>query len=629
MGVEAIPSSGGVSRCRAGGRLWAAAVLLAVILAGCGPGSSSTPPVPTVPGGLAATPGPSQVVPSQAAPGSPEGDVVVTAITYSEDPASSFFAVVELGPNDAGISRLDVYRGADGRLSTIVAYGPEDLPAMITFDPEGRPLRMDASGYVVEFTYPASDVEAVITAPDGSVVRQRAPLDLGAAVPAPDPPNARLASYMGEPPPPGMVQWPITFSSHSILRIEVVHTGTNQGSPAEHVRFHDVGCTPVAGTDCALEFGSYFSPPLDPLTEPSFPLPSVLDRVHFKFDVANSVATGMTSDTDQMIWRTRADCDTYAAGARKMWSNWGWAPLGVSGIWQATAVLLAIKAPVVAGVILAAAVAIKVLGTIDEGASLDCGTVPNLALIQDEWFDGLSAELATITVTASGDCDPKSPETGWRITQPTTQTVTFQPFNPVNRSAFGASAETFAGIDHLPVIGTITFQAADCAVDMEGAFDLAATAAAVGMPASEAGKWAKLFTRNQIALDVKTTDGEPTSPTIVAGTFALTYRVPARGYVTGYDDCVMTSTVTGTLEGTLTQAGAYRATGLATIKMVPSLQDCPASFFVTKTRILRNVKWTASGKDETALKGEIVFSANPTAVDGPPVSWIFEVSAKP
>ena len=593
-------------------------MLAVVVLVGCGPGAPATPSVTTEPGRPVATAGPSQI-----APGAAEGAVAITAITYSEDPASPFFAVVELGPNDAGISRLDVYRGADGRLSSIVAYGPEDLPAIITFDPEGRPLRMDASGYVVEFTYPSSDVEVVITAPDGSVVRQRGPLDLGAAVPAPADPNARLASYMGEPPPPEMVQWPITFSSHSILRIEVVHTGTNPGFPAEHVQFPDVGCTPVTGTDCALEFGSYLSPPLGALTDPAYPDPLPLDRVHFKFDVASSVATGMTSDPDHLIWRTRADCDAYAARTRTMWSNWGWAPLGVSGIWQATAVLLAIKAPVVAGVILVAAVAIKSLGIIDERTNPACGTVPNLALIQDEWFDALSAELATITVTASGDCDPKSPETGWRIKQPTTQTVTFQPFNPVNRSAFGASAETFAGIDHLPVIGTITFQAADCAVDMEGAFDLAATAAAVGMPTSDASLWAKLFTRNEIALDLKPTDGEPTRPIDVTGTFALTYEVSGRGQVEGYDNCVVTSAVTGILEGKMTQADGYRAKGSATIKMVPSVRDCPA-VFRTDTRILKNVAWMASGKDETALNGEIVFT-----VDGPRTSWIFKVNAKP
>ncbi len=126
-----------------------------------------------------------------------------------------------------------------------------------------------------------------------------------------------------------------------------------------------------------------------------------------------------------------------------------------------------------------------------------------------------------------------------------------------------------------------------------------------------------MFTRNEIALDLKPTDGGPTRPIDVTGTFALTYEVSGKGYLTGYDDCVVTSAVTGTLEGKMTQADGYRAKGSATIKMVPSVRDCPAGVFITKTRILKNVAWTASGKDESALNGEIVFFANPTAVDGP------------
>ena len=68
---------------------------------------------------------------------------------------------------------------------------------------------------------------------------------------------------------------------------------------------------------------------------------------------------------------------------------------------------------------------------------------------------------------------------------------------------------------------------------------------------------------------------------------------------------------------------------LLAVKMVPSLRDCPADFIILKTTTLKNVVWTASVTDETTLNGEIVFTANLTAVGGPPVSWIFTVKARP
>jgi hypothetical protein len=589
------------------------AVLMVVILAGCGSGAPATPPVPTEPASPVATAGPSeaapsQAAPSQAAPGSPEGDVVITAITYSEDPASPFFAVVELGPNDAGISRLDVYRGAEGRLSSIVAYGPEGLPAIISFDPAGRPVRMDTSGYVVEFTYPASDVEVVITAPDGSVVRQRGPLDLGAAVPAPAAPNARLASYMQEPPVPGMVQWPIDVYSYSLVHLAVLRRGINAGSIAEHVTFPEVRCTPAPFMNCAAEivwakdWGARETTP--------------------RLRVSSWVSAGENPNVgpDNLIWRTRADCDAYKPLVDTALSATGGLIFVGGGIYKV--VLAAAANPWITTSLFVVAGAIKAWQWLGPSSKPDCLKVPNLEQAQDALLNRWALATATITVTASGDCDAKSPETGWRIKQPTTQTVTFAPFNPVNRSQFGASAATA----ETPLVGRIEFLAADCAVDMEGTFDLAAMAAAADMPPGDADDWAKMITKNQVLLELKP-GVEPTSSIDATGTFALTYRVSGRGYVTGYDDCVVTSTVTGTLEGKMTQAGRYG--GFATIKMVPSLRDCPADFFALKTVILKNVVWTASVKDEITLNGKIVFTTDLVVVDGPPVSWIFIVKAKP
>ncbi len=618
MVVRSISSVFGASSRRAGRGLRAAALLSAVVLVGCSSAASDTPSATTEPGGPVATAGP-----SQAAPGSP--DVAITAITYSEDAASPLFAVVELGPNEAGYSRLDVYRAGDGRLSSVVGYGPQDLPTVIAFDLEGRPARMDASGYVAEFTYPSSDVEVVITAPDGTVVRDRGPLDLGAAVPARRTPNARLVSLMEEPPAPGMVRWPATFRSYSVFKLDVVSSGTNPGPWTRHVQFRDEGCRADSGMDCAAGiFGS--------LMTTGSPV---------KLYVVSYASTLDEPGSNDWVWRTRTDCESYTSEAEQLMSAAGWTLVGAGGAYQAVTFYIGSGFPLLSLGLYTAGFALTALRKpVASFAKLDCGSVPNLQKVEDEFLDRRSQKTVTITVTASGDCGTE-PETGWRIKEPATQTITFEPFSPVYRSAFGAVPSSdlpddqpvprgaITQVDDLPVVGEIRFQAADCAVDMEGAFDLAATAAAVGMPTSDASLWAKLFTRNEIALDLKPTDGEPTRPIDVTGTFALTYEVPGGGYVEGYDNCVVTSAVTGTLEGKMTQVDGNRAKGSATIKMVPSLRDCPAGVFSTETRILENVAWSASGKDETALNGEIVFFTNPTTVDGPRASWLFKVNAKP
>jgi hypothetical protein len=72
--------------------------------------------------------------------------------------------------------------------------------------------------------------------------------------------------------------------------------------------------------------------------------------------------------------------------------------------------------------------------------------------------------------------------------------------------------------------------------------------------------------------------------------------------------------MTGTLEGKLTVgpltgAKKYGANGFATISMTTSLSGCPADATkaakAAKPAILRNVKWEASGEDDTSLRGVI------------------------
>ena len=609
MGVEAIRASGGASRYRAGRGLRAAAVLFSVILVGCSPGAPATPPVTTAPVSPVTTPGPSPAASSQAAPGSTEGDVVITAITYSEDPASPFFAVVELGPNDAGISRLDVYRGADGRLSSVVAYGPEGLSSIIAFDPEGRPLRMDAGGYKAEFTYPASDVEVVITAPDGSVVRKRGPLDLGATVPAPAAPNAHLASFMEEPPAPGMVRWPIDFHSYSVVHLAVLRRGTNAGSIAEHVQFPKVLCTPAPFMGCAAEI----------VWAKDWGASETTPRLHVDSWVSSADPDPENPNPNpSWIWRTRADCDAYKPLLDRLVPGAGVAVYGI-GAYRAVkaAATVVVAAPRLALGLVVVAGVIRAWQEWGPSSKPDCNSVPNLQKMQDAFLNHWALATATITVTASGDCRT-SPQTGWLIKEPTTQTVTFEPFNPENRSPFGASADT----DRTPLVGTIRFEAADCAVEMEGAFDLAATAAAAGMYPGAADVLAKMVTKNEILLELKKTDVQPSSPIDVTGTFALTFSSPDCCGFSLPNGCTSTQTTRGTLKGTIPQADDYHATGHATISVASSEYSCISPRAMKPTEFA----WTALGNQAT-LKGKIEFSGELTG--GPPVSWIFIVKEKP
>jgi len=610
VGVGTIPSSGGASRWRVGRGRRAAAVLLVVILAGCGSGVPATPPVLTEPVGPAASAGPSQAAPSQAAPGFTGGDVAITSITYSEDPASPFFAVVELGPNDAGISRLDVYRGADGRLSSVVAYGPEGVPAVITFDPAGRPLRMDASGYVVEFTYPASDIEVVITAPDGSVVRQRGPLDRGAAVPAPAAPNARLASYPQAPLPSGMVEWPLRFASHSVFDLDVTYTGPNPDLWMRHVTFPDVRCTPVSpGMTCAAQVvwpayrqGAWLAP---------------LDRTPSLL-VSSYASAGKNPNlgSDNLIWRTHADCDAYKPLVDSLVAGTGVA-VYLIGAFRAVkaAVVVVAAAPRLALGLVVLAGAIRAWQQWGPSSKPDCNSVPNLQQMQDKFFSDRDGDTVTLAVTASDDC-VQHPETGWRVKDPTTQTLPFQPFLSKNRAQF--NGPSLDRISYLPTVGTITFQAADCAAEMVGSFDLAASAATMGMPKSSADVWAKMFIDNQILLKVKRAGVEATSPIDVTGKFTLTSASPDCCGTSLPNPCSSSQSISGTLKGTISQAGGYVAEGLATISVVNSRYSCA----LPEPGL--TVKWAALG-DETSLNGAIEM---PGESGRPPMSLIFTVRGK-
>ena len=548
------------------------------LLVGCSSGLPATSPPVTGPVHPAATPGASTVP-----PGSTGAGVVITAITYADDAASRFFAAVELGPNDAGIHQLDLYRGTDGRLSRVVAHDATNMPAVISFDPQGRPIRIDSRGYVVELTYPAADVEVAVTAPDGTVVRERGPFDLGASVRERTGPMARLASYAEVRPEPGMVPMPMSFYSYSVVDLEVVHKGANEGLTAHHVRFRDVGCSPDSGMDCDAQVGTSLA------TTP--PTSKVL--------VSSHASTLDEPEADSWVWRTRAECDQYTTRVQRILSTAGWAQMAGGGIYQV--VSLATKAvPWLGLTVFTVGATLKIWSAVDSSGKPECQTVKSLEQLEDAFLDRRSGKTATVTVTATGDCD-RSPTSGWRIKDPT-QTISFQPFRPDNRSPFGAVGSLF-DVDGLPIAGTIRFQATDCAVAMRGTFDMAATAREMGAPASAAAAFAAMFTDNSIVLELKKPAAPSTAPILVTGTLTLT---AASANTCGRSDgpgSVATQWITGTLEGRITQADGYRASGDATISYRSSANTCLAVPSLQATRFA----WQASG-DESTLRGTIDYA---------------------
>ena len=588
MGVEGIASGGGISRTRGRSGLRAAAVVVAGILVGCSSGASPVATGPTQPGATQPTQPGATTGPSQAAPGSAADAFAVTAITYAEDTTSPLAAVAELGPNEAGVVQLDLYRDADGRLGRVVVHRHEGLPGIITFDTTGRPARIEADGYVAELTYPASDVEVVVTAPDGSVVRERGPLNPGAAIPALGLPNARLAVFAQEPPAPGMVPWPLEVRTYGTVEVEVLHAGTNRGTMRDHVAFSNLRCATDGDTACAVQ--------IHPTEDGAW------------IDVSSTVQTGDASKAGTWIWRTREDCDKFAPLAEKLVSGAGWGALAVSGVYQLVALAGAGYAPLGAALYSLGAV-VKIWGP-GAASKPACGMVKDLQALEDSVLDQVTGSHSTITLTAAGDCD-KDPETGWRIKDPA-QTLTFQPFLPNNRSPFGASGG--AG----PEVGTITFEAADCAVAMGGTFDLVASAATAGAPKSSGALWAKSFTENAILLEIKEADRAPGPPIDVSGTFTLTFTSPdccGRGVPAG---CTSTQTTKGDLKGLITQADGYLAEGQATVSMVDSKLSCAGPHAAERT-----VRWTAVG-DAKKLHGAIEM---PAEGGSPAMSLLFTVTA--
>jgi hypothetical protein len=564
-------------------------VLLAGVLASCGPSSS-----PSEPAGSAT---PSPAAGASEAPTQPTlPEAPIEAITYSQDPASALFAVAEFGANEAGVSRVDLYRSADGRLETIVALGPDGLPVVIALDPTGRPVRMAVRGYDLEFTYAASDVEVIITAPDGSVDRLRGPVGQGAGIPARATPNARLVSYAAEPPYPGMVQWPIRFYSYAVVNLEVVKKG-RPGPMTGHVRFRDAVCAvDQDACDARIDEG---------------------DGRAARVWITSSGAAGERTGQDAWIWRTQADCLAFEPLAEKVLGGATVTLMAGGAIYQILSLGGFIAAPWIGLALFGTGVVVTMNKADIPFKKPICGAVNSLEAVQQQFFNDRAGNWATLTVTALGDCDD-SPATGWRIEEETKK-VTFQPFLPNNRAVFTGSGQD--QITDPPVIAKITFDAADCAREMTGAIDLKN----LYPTAAQLAAIKQLVTENHVSLTLTDVEGNPNVKATVTGNLELTIRldgaflwrihesvgqnvfgVSIRPMPPAWADCAITSTTKGTLEGKQSAIGAQGLKGRATVTSTSTISGCEdtnSNLKVGKNPApLKDVPWAAEG-DDALMRG--------------------------
>jgi hypothetical protein len=588
-----------IGRPRSAGSRFAV-VLVAAVLAACGP-SSSPGSSPGAPAGSAT---PSPAAEASEAPVLPAGaELPIRAITYSEDRASPLMAVAELDANKADVARLEFYRDPTGALRSVVAFHGDGALSVLTFDAQGQLGAVESRGYRVDFAYTETEVEATITGPDGAVVQRRGPIDpaTGAALPAASP--ARPASARTVLAEPQMAPYPMVVESFGVVPVEVRYSGKSRDPSYMHVRFDNEGCMPSADINCEARLMTMWhdgTPTLVALVRTWVYLPD------------DPQAPGV-------VWRTPADCDSFTSEWETSLKWSGWLQIVGAGL-AGAASLVGYSSPPVSVTIFLVGVNLKVLGA---GTAVflpkDCWLAPNLLNVRQAALNQKAGATATLTVTATGDCGV-APTTGWRIKEPRRSALTLQPLLPNNQSRFdqpGSGPELY----YLPKMATITVDAADCGKEMTGKVDLkilyptAAALAAIN----------KLVTENRVALTLTEVDGNPDVKATVTGELTLTIRLDGPALwrlhsgvgeaVFGVDaepmppewaDCAITATTTGALEGKQSTAGGQGLKGLATITAASTISGCEdtdANLGADpKPVTVEKVPWTAAG-DDAAMRG--------------------------
>jgi hypothetical protein len=583
---------------RGSGR-WRTVVILAVgvalVTGGCTTGTATPNPAGSIAPAPTASPAGSPAGGSSSPDLSSVQDLLapITSLTWSEDPTSAFAAVAELGPNSTNLARIELYRGADGSIETVVGYDTKGRVVALSLDADGRLVRASAGdGTRLEARYAPDQVEVTVTFPDGTVDRETGPVQ-AARAPSPQVIPARLVAFTTAA---ALVDVPQEVYTSALVELKATRTDGKPLAPGS-VLYSDATCV---SSDPDVECLATVEPSPGGAT----------------VTITNIVAAPTPAAGAPQVWRTRADCD--AAKGQRLTS---WRAAG-----SLLAVILAARTiatrtargarPSLLDMTTAVAVGTLVLSqSISWGPPLtaeNCATAPNLEQLRDDLLD--AKVLATVKVSARAEpattCAESSTD-GLRIKEPVGD-VTLSPFTRANRSSdyLGTRGEFWSAT----FAGSIAFQAAPCAVEMEGTIDLAATAAAMGMPAENASDWVKLFTVNRILLEM-TPNAESAAPLDVTGTFTLEQTNPSCTASTR----TTTQTTTGDLRGTATYAGGYLVEGLATIKSAHSEGSCAAP------EAPMTAPWSAAG-DESTLQGAIEIPGRNGVPGG---TIIFTVKAKP
>jgi len=575
-----------------------ATVLLAAVLAACGstgaPGSS--------PGAPAGSTVPSPAAGSTATPTGPAlPEAAIRAVTYSEDPASALMAVAELDPNEADVERLEFYRDAAGALRSVVAYHGAGGPSVLGFDAEGLLSTVDANGYHVDVAYTGTEVQATITDPEGATVTERGPLQAMPEGAIPVAPSNRAASARTVLAEPGMVTYPMVVESFGVVPIEVRYSGKSRDRYSKHLTFEDEACVPGEGLNCDARLMTMWH-------EGKTTLVALVEtRIQTPSDPA---APGV-------IWRTRADCESFTSSWETSLKVASGVQLTAAALMAAATVLFRYSKPALSVTIFVVGATVKLLGTGTEVfLPKDCGLVPNLLDVRKAALDQKASATAVLRVKATDDCAPGR-TTAWRVKEPKSRELSIQPLLPANQSRLGQPG-TGPELFYLPQMGTLTVDAADCTREMTGTIDLKP----LYPDAEQRASFEKLVTENRASLEFAEVEGNPDVRATVTGEIVLTltldgpflwrihssvgqevFDVDAHPMPAAWADCSITSTTTATLDGRQSAGGGQGLKGRATVTATGTISGCEDTNANLKapesSAPLKNVPWTAEGDDAT------------------------------
>jgi len=637
--VDATGNGSGTARRSVGWRGAAViAITVALVTTGCQAGTIT--PAPMAPGGSQATPtsAPPSASPSLDVAPSLDLSVVqdllapVASVTTSEDGASPFAAIVEFGPNKADLARIELYRGTDGSIGTVVGYDAAGRSVALFLNEDGRPVGAIADDETrFEVRYPSGAVEVSVVYPDGTTDRETVSPKAGVASPIARTP-VRLAAWN---PVTSRVDYPRQVYTTGFVRVETTRPN-GKPVPPDSVRYADATCVSTdPDVTCIAWIG--------------------ILRTLGEVGVTSIVTVPAALQGSGQIWRTRADCD----------ENKSWTALNfkLGGTMFASAVLAfgiirGRASPVWRGQTTTLAAAVMYgsyavgqgLSWIPWFAAEDCATVPNLEAIRDAVLDAKVESTLAVSVRAEPTtaCEPPSKD-GLRIRQPVGK-IQVEPFVRKLRSSTPEYHED--GDYSQPTrLGSIGLRASACPIEMTGEIDIASVATSMGATESSLAEFSKMVAENRVSLTIEEAD-DPAEAATATGDFVLSIVLPAsamwslhesavdavgEGFGGGgssprpmppeWVGCDITSRIAGTMEGGYVVVdGVHIADGRAVGDVTQSLPPgCEVTVLkVDPPKKLGKVTWAVKG-DATKMRGELAILF---PEDGTEMVWKFEVRAK-